>query len=44
VNMLGDFRMCVSFHKFFSSIKIMHAKEGQHNSPIYITRKKQEIQ
>jgi hypothetical protein len=27
VNMLGDFCMCVSFIKCFSSIKIMHAKE-----------------
>jgi hypothetical protein len=27
VNMLGDFRMCVSFIKCFSIIEIMHAKE-----------------
>jgi hypothetical protein len=27
VNMLGDFRMCVSFIKCFSSIKVMHDKE-----------------
>ena len=27
MNMLGDFPMCVSFIKCFSSIKIMHAKE-----------------
>jgi hypothetical protein len=27
VNMLGNFRICVSFIKCFSSIKIMHAKK-----------------
>jgi hypothetical protein len=27
VNMLGDFHICFSFIKFFSSINIMHAKE-----------------
>jgi hypothetical protein len=27
VNMLGDFLMCVSFIKCFSSIKMTHAKE-----------------
>jgi hypothetical protein len=27
VNMLGDFRISVSFIKCFSSIEIMHAKE-----------------
>jgi hypothetical protein len=28
VNMLGNFRMCVSFIKCFRIIKIMHAKES----------------
>jgi hypothetical protein len=36
VNMLGDFRMCVSFIKYFSSIKIMHVKERTtHINDIY---------
>jgi hypothetical protein len=36
VDMLGDFHMCVSFIKCFSSIKIMHVKERTtHLTDIY---------
>jgi hypothetical protein len=40
VNIVGDFRMCLSFIKCFSSINIMHAKERTtHLTDIYTEEK-----